>query len=104
PKQPATFLYKVTRKEGAEKTRFLGLEYSVLRDEVEELLKSEVLAALEGGLGRYTRLLLPILWKYAQRKITALDLERAAMTGKLTVGFVEGINWAAELKGLDHPS
>ena len=106
PKQPGTLLYKVTRKEGSrgKGTMYLKLEYSVFRDEVEELLRRQVGAALgDSELGRFERLLQPIIWRHAHRKIEVGDLERAAMTGTVLPAFVGGIHWQAELQGLDHP-
>ncbi|SPN96568.1 related to TRS130 TRAPP subunit of 130 kDa involved in targeting and fusion of ER to golgi transport vesicles [Cephalotrichum gorgonifer] len=109
PKQPGTLLYKTTRKGGdigpdTSTTMFLKLYYSVLQDEAEAVLREEVQAALEESpLRRLARLLVPIVSRHAAKRISALDLERAALTGQLETGFFAGVNWATELQGLDHP-
>lgn len=107
-KQPATLLYKVTRREGGGKgdktTMYLRLWYSVLQEEVEGALGGAVEGALEeSGLGRFARLLGPVVERWAGRKVPALELERAALTGRLSTSFLAGINWRTELLGLDHP-
>lgn len=107
-KQPATLLYRVTRREGKGKgdktTMYLRLWYSVLQEEVEGTLGEAVEGAMgEAGLERFARLLGPVVERWVGKKIPALELERAALTGSLSTSFLAGINWRAELLGLDHP-
>lgn len=107
-KQPATLLYRVTRREGKGKgdktTMHLRLWYSVLQEEVEGAFGEAVEGALrEAGLGRFARLLGPVVGRCVGKKVPALELERAALTGRLSTAFLAGINWRAELHGLDHP-
>ncbi|PKS06268.1 hypothetical protein jhhlp_007015 [Lomentospora prolificans] len=109
PKQPATLLYKITRKNTkvdskTKTTMYLKLHYSELREEVEMLLTSSVLQALgRSDIGRFARLLIPILVKHAHHKITAHDLERVSLTGCVSTEFLSGIDWRQELQGLDLP-
>ncbi|CAI4216086.1 unnamed protein product [Parascedosporium putredinis] len=112
PKQPATLLYKITRKKKAVRigpggtkssTMYLKLHYSELTEEVDTLLRTTLVEALEGSdaVGRFVRLLVPTVIRHAHEAITAHDLERAALTGRVSTGFVAQINWRRELEGLD---
>jgi len=108
PRQPATLLYKISRKEtpltakSLKKTMFLQLHYSVLDEELEGLLVTSITDALgESSLRGYTRLLVPIILRHAQEFLSPVHLERAALTGILDTSFVSAIDWEAELPGLD---
>jgi hypothetical protein len=107
PRQPATLLYKIGRKEGQltanlKKTIYLKLYYSVLDEELQGLVETLVTETLRNSkLREYTRLLVPIVSRHARVFLSLHNLERTALTGVMDTAFVSGIDWEAELPGID---
>ncbi|KAF7559860.1 hypothetical protein G7046_g4287 [Stylonectria norvegica] len=106
-KQPATLLYKVKRKpdvkigKRAGKIMHLKLYYSVLQVEIEELLISSVLEALEQtSLGQYSRLVAAIVLGEAKKALQVQDFERAALIGSIQTDFLSDIAWERHLTGI----
>ncbi|KAH8900936.1 hypothetical protein GQ53DRAFT_133334 [Thozetella sp. PMI_491] len=107
PKQPASLLYRITRKAAAEagpgqKMMYLKLHYSVLLDEIEELLKDSLNQALkESEFWEFSRLVVSRVIAQARDSLSPYDLERVALLGDLSTSFVtDDIQWEKQLKGL----
>ncbi|OAQ71337.1 TMEM1 family protein [Pochonia chlamydosporia 170] len=107
PKQHATLLYKVKRKEGAKvgaragRTLQLKLYYSVLQTEIEELIQSSVLEGLKGTpLELYSMVTVARVLEETRNGLQAHDLERAALVGQVTTSYLENVPWAHYLRGL----
>ncbi|KPM44420.1 hypothetical protein AK830_g2128 [Neonectria ditissima] len=107
PKQPATLLYKVTRKVGVKatkrsaKTMYLKLHYSVLQEEIEQLFASSILEALEPTpLGQYARLISAAVIQEIKTGLQAQDLERATLLGSVATAFLADINWGRYFTGI----
>ncbi|KAJ8122519.1 hypothetical protein O1611_g9818 [Lasiodiplodia mahajangana] len=86
PRQPASLLYKIKRKPGVKngskmaKTMYLRLHYSVLRDEIEALLESSLVKALDKNTLRpLSRLLISSVLPLVRSDLSGIELERAAM-------------------------
>jgi trafficking protein particle complex subunit 10 len=124
PKQPAVITYKITpiinrvssdvkriegriafrRTEGKEASLSLTVEFRCLDDDVTKYLES----MLEDDLARsqfkqYTRLLMPVFIDRIVSRILPQQLERIAMTMRMSLGSFESLNWSDALEGL-HPS
>ena len=104
PKQPATLLYKVTRKADAQtpaaplaRTMALRLEYSVLQLEVESLIQQSVTEDLDSP---FAHVVAAQVLAEAKAGLQAYDLERAALTGYVTTAYLENASWAPKLHGL----
>jgi len=110
PRQPASLLYRITRKHvrtgpNTQKTMHLKLLYSVLLDEVEDVLERSITAALQdGGLLEFSRVVLDRVRYFAQTRLSALDLERTALLGELPTGFLAEAQWEKEFAGLGSPN
>ncbi|KFA62582.1 hypothetical protein S40285_05810 [Stachybotrys chlorohalonatus IBT 40285] len=107
PKQPATLLYKITRKHGARggkrtsKTMHLRLHYSLLQTEAEEAIKASISEALEhAGLGQYSRVLLEHAMAEVANGLQPQDLERAALLGHVNTAFLVNVSWARYFHGM----
>lgn len=107
PKQPASLLYKIKRKPnvrngpGTSKTMYLRLHYSVLRDEIEELIKSSLTKALhDTNLRPLSRLLISSLLPVVQNALTGIELERAALLGCIQTSFLVEADFVRMFYGL----
>ncbi|KAF7541541.1 hypothetical protein G7Z17_g11940 [Cylindrodendrum hubeiense] len=107
PKQPATMLYKVTRKPGvkattrAAKTMYLKLSYSILQVEVEELVVASIHEALEGTpLRSFARLISVVVVQEIKTRLQVQDLERTALLGAVTTSFLADIAWERYFVGI----
>lgn len=107
PRQPASLLYKIRRKPnvkngpGTSKTMYLKLQYSVLRDEIEELIKGSLTKALhDTNLRPLSRLLITSLLPVVQSALTGIELERAALVGTIQTSFLVGADFARMFYGL----
>ncbi|CAM1511978.1 Fc.00g094910.m01.CDS01 [Cosmosporella sp. VM-42] len=107
PKQPATLLYKVKRKldvksaKRSAKTMYLKLYYTVLQAEIEELILSSILEAIEQTpLRQYARAISACLFKETKLGLQVQDLERAALLGSVTTSFLVDAPWESWLVGI----
>ncbi|KAJ3558880.1 hypothetical protein NPX13_g9626 [Xylaria arbuscula] len=95
PRQPASLLYKIKRKRGVRndpktsRTMYLELHYQVLRDEIETLIESSLVKALEGTtLHSLSRLLVSSVLPLIRNDLTGIELERAALLGHVHTAFL----------------
>ncbi|KAI1447845.1 trafficking protein particle complex subunit 10 [Annulohypoxylon stygium] len=107
PKQPASLLYKITRKMDAKinkktmKTMYLRLHYSVLLDEIESLIEDSIVESLEDKpLSPFSRLLCSTVIPHVRHGLTGHDLERAILIGSVPTSFLSSVNWAKYFVGL----
>lgn len=106
PRQPASLLYRITRKHArvgpdTQKTMYLKLNYSVLLDEIEDLVGRSIVAALENSpLSDFSGVVRERIHHFARTKLSGLDLERTALHGELSTGFLGEVQWEKELAGL----
>lgn len=106
PKQPASLLYQIKRKAGSKvgpntnKIMYLRLFYSVLQDEIADNIRDSVTAALKDTpLWRYSRVLVAAMVEHVRDDLTAYDLERAAVLGELSSGFLAETKWHRHFYG-----
>ncbi|KAK6842979.1 hypothetical protein PG987_003839 [Apiospora arundinis] len=111
PKQPASLLYKVTRKAGVKitkkttKTLYLKLEYSIVHDEIINLVTDSITQSLaESPLQPYSRLLCDTVTPLVRYDLTAQTLERATLTGAYSTDFLRELNWQRYFVGLGKDS
>ncbi|KAL2757217.1 hypothetical protein ACRALDRAFT_1039564 [Sodiomyces alcalophilus JCM 7366] len=110
PKQPATLLYKIVRKPDVmidsktPKTLFLKLHYSVVLDEIvaatERSLNQAALSTNSIDLASFTNVLASYVRKNLPARLTAYDLERAALLGEFSTAALVGNHLAASFSGL----
>ncbi len=100
PKQPASLLYKITRKPGSKlgpkvkKTLYLKLYYSVVQDEIEALFVQALTAALDPTPHKeYSKLVVSKVLACVRGALTAYDLEKATLLGELETSFLTATNW-----------
>lgn len=106
PKQPASLLYKITRKQGSEigpktkKTMYLKLQYSLLLEEVENALVTSLTQLLEGSeFCDYSKLVVSTALSQLRESLTGDELERCALLGEVRT-FMFAVNCAKFFKGL----
>jgi hypothetical protein len=110
PKQHATLLYKIKRKEGRPQTAVRGgrsmqlkLYYSVLQTEIEELIQESILQGLkETPLELYSMVTAACVLEETRKGLQVHDLERAALVGEATTSFLGNVAWTHLLRGLGH--
>ncbi|KAI1461790.1 trafficking protein particle complex subunit 10 [Annulohypoxylon moriforme] len=107
PKQPASLLYKITRKldvkinPKTQKTMYLRLHYSVLLEEIESLIEDSITESLQDKpLRPFSRLLCSTVIPHVRHSLTGHDLERAVLLGSVSTMFLSSINWAKYFVGL----
>lgn len=107
PKQPASLLYKITKKPGVtigpatKKTLYLKLWYSVLQDEIEDLLDKTLTKDLaDTPLREYSKLIVYKVLAWSQKRLTAYELEKCTLLGELSTSFLSDINWATQFPGI----
>ncbi|KAL0467975.1 trafficking protein particle complex subunit 10 [Neurospora intermedia] len=107
PKQPASLLYKVTKKPGVtigpntKKTLYLKLWYSVLQDEIEDLLDKTLTKDLaDTPLRQYSKLIVYKVLAWSQKRLTAYELEKCTLLGELSTSFLSDVNWATQFPGI----
>ncbi|KAH7027386.1 trafficking protein particle complex subunit 10 [Microdochium trichocladiopsis] len=111
PKQPASLLYKIKRRAGVKidakvtKTMYLKLAYSVLQDDVEQVLAESIQAELKGTpLSTYSRLLTTTVIPHMHQGMSSHDLERASLLGRVSTTPLASVNWAQLFTGLGKDS
>lgn len=107
PKQPASLLYKITRKPGSaigpktQKTMYLKLYYSVLCEEIEQRVRESLTQSLEGTpLWEYSSLVVSRVSTVLQQTLSEHDLERSALLGGLRTAFLSEVKWTRYFVGL----
>ncbi|KAI1329230.1 cis-golgi transport protein particle complex subunit [Xylariaceae sp. FL0255] len=106
PRQPASLLYKIRRKGGSQqssnlqKTIYLKLQYSVLRDEIENLVGNLLEAALENSPLCPLARLLKSSALLLVRDLPGPELERAALLGLLDTSFLVHLDCRKIFMGL----
>ncbi|KAI0435784.1 cis-golgi transport protein particle complex subunit [Xylaria telfairii] len=107
PRQPASLLYKIKRKPGVRngpktpKTMYLKLHYSVLLDEIEALVESSLIKALENTtLLPLSRLVLSSVLPLVRNDLNGLELERAALLGFIPTSFLSRVEHSKAFHGL----
>lgn len=107
PKQPASLLYQIKRKSGVKlgpktvKTMYLKLFFSVLHEEIMDNIHDSLVAAMKDThLWQYCRLVITRVVEETRAVLTAYDLERAAVLGDLSTGFLAGMAWRKHFYGL----
>ncbi|KAI1098433.1 trafficking protein particle complex subunit 10 [Jackrogersella minutella] len=107
PKQPASLLYKITRKTGikitpkTKKILYLRLHYSVLQEEIEFLIEDSLTTSLvDSPLRPFSRLLCSTIIPHVRHSLTGQDLERAVLLGSVSTAFLSSVNWTKYFTGL----
>ncbi|KAJ4291429.1 hypothetical protein N0V88_006022 [Collariella sp. IMI 366227] len=107
PNQPASLLYKITRKPGSKlgpkvnKTLYLKLYYSVIHDEIEALFKHALTAALASTpLREFSKLVITRVLTQVRAGLSAFDLEKATLLSELPTSFLTCTNWEKLFAGL----
>lgn len=107
PRQPASLLYKITRKRNVKinkdtaKMMYLKLEYSVVQDEVADTITGSLATSLsDTPLHAYARLLSEAVVPHVRQDLGAHELERATLLGRVSTDFLRDINWAKSFAGL----
>ncbi|OTB06221.1 hypothetical protein M426DRAFT_9712 [Hypoxylon sp. CI-4A] len=107
PKQPASLLYKITRKldvnigPKTKKMMYLRLHYSVLQEEIESIIEDSLTNALEDTpLSPFSRLLCTTVIPHVRHHLTAHELERITLLGSVSTAFLSSVNWAKYFTGL----
>ena len=107
PKQPASLLYKVTRKPEAgiraqgKKTMYLKLCYTVVLDEIEAAIAESVkTAAKETPLREFAPFVVSEILAHVKASLTAYELERAALLGQIPTSFISDVQWEKRLSSL----
>lgn len=107
PRQPASLLYKITRKAGsklgpkARKTLYLKLYYSVIQDEIEALFKEALARDLsQTPLRELSKLVVSKVLGWVRSGLSAYDLEKATLLGELPTAFLFNIDWDKQFAGL----
>ncbi|RBQ97871.1 hypothetical protein VDGD_02946 [Verticillium dahliae] len=95
PKQPASLLYKITRKKGVavqpktQKTLYLKVFYSVVLEQIVATVSRLVKQAVVGSdLARYATLVEAQLQKQVPGALSLFDLERAGLLGEISTSFL----------------
>lgn len=108
PHQPGCLLYKITRKPGiritarTNKTMYLRLHYSVLQDEIDQLIEKSIVTALDRTiLEQYLQPLLTAITSTVRTTLTRSDLDRAALLGYISTAFVADVPWARHFMRMD---
>ncbi|KAK7940754.1 tmem1 family protein [Apiospora aurea] len=107
PKQPASLLYKVTRKTGVKitnktaKTMYLKLQYSVIHDEVVNVVRESITKSLANSPSEpYSLLLCDTVTPRVRNALDAQTLERATLTGTIPTDFLRDVSWVRSFTGL----
>lgn len=111
PKQPASLLYKIMRKQGVhvdsktKKTMYLKLHYTRVQDEIETLLKDSLGRSLSGtALETFAGLVVSDVVSHIQNSITSYDLETAALLGEMNTSFLSEVKWERHFFGIGQTS
>ncbi|KAK1969730.1 hypothetical protein LY78DRAFT_690380 [Colletotrichum sublineola] len=107
PRQPASLLYKITRKATGtikpktQRTLYLKLYYSVLMDEIVALVEKSLTEAIQPlPISSFSGLLANRIITEMQSSLSAYDLERAALLGEVPTSFISTLLSPHIFKGL----
>ncbi|KAK1985254.1 hypothetical protein LZ30DRAFT_709038 [Colletotrichum cereale] len=107
PRQPASLLYKITRKATAtitpktQRTLYLKLYYSVLMDEIVALIEQSLTEAIQPlPISSFSGLLISRIIAEMQSSLSTYDLEHAALLGEISTSFVSTFISRHIFKGL----
>ncbi|KAB5522179.1 trafficking protein particle complex subunit 10 [Coniochaeta sp. 2T2.1] len=107
PKQPASLLYKITRKKDSninakpKKSMYLKLQYTVLLDEVEEAVEKSLTQALGGSeFHEYSKLVVTSALAQIREGLTEDELERCALLSEVRTSFLSAVKWSRYFAGL----
>lgn len=116
PRQPASLLYKISRKPGSKvtgpktrKTMYLKLHYSVAQEEIESSIQTSLAEAFEtstdtgdaDSLRPYSRLAISTALTHVRGGlISDYEMERAVMLGSISTSFLAGAHWEQEFSAL----
>ncbi|KAK4445094.1 trafficking protein particle complex subunit 10 [Podospora aff. communis PSN243] len=108
-KQPASLLYRVQRKPGAKvtpkkkQTMHLRLHYSVVQEEIEELIGETLREELDqAGLLDYSALVVAKVVSLVHSALHSWELEKVALLGDVSTDFLSGVKWEKLFPGLGH--
>ena len=109
-RQPASVLYKISRKEGAgvpqeehklQAKLSMRLTYQCLDDEILTAVESAFSAALKDSpFQDFSRLLVPALLTTLRTRLTVNDLEAIGMLREVDIGTFDHLQWDQTLAGL----
>ncbi|VDB90876.1 Bgt-3350, partial [Blumeria graminis f. sp. tritici] len=111
--QPATILYKITKKKSPkptgchkqERVLYLVLKYKCLMEEIEHTITSNLEAALRNNpLHSYTRFVAGHLFHEIQQRFSPNDLEKVALFNEISTSLLIDIEWREKFLGTGyHP-
>lgn len=107
-RQPASLLYKITRKgnsdanpnggKKAQTSLSLSIDYACVDEEIVLSVEARFLEAIrESPLEHLSSLLLPVLLRSVRSKLTVTELERATLVQEVDLGPFEGTLWPQTL-------
>ncbi|KAK0648922.1 trafficking protein particle complex subunit 10 [Cercophora newfieldiana] len=109
PKQPASLLYRIRRKAGTRvtpkknQTMHLRLYYSVVQEEIEQLLEKKLMEEMgQAELQEYSALVVSKVVSLVPGGLSGYDLEKAALLGDFTTEFLAEVRWEKQFPGLGH--
>ncbi|OBT90103.1 hypothetical protein VE02_02528 [Pseudogymnoascus sp. 03VT05] len=111
PRQSASLLYRINRRKtpimpsGGKKKQVsslqLKLHYICLEEEIDDAITSALTTSLKTtALHQYTRLIIPAILSVLHSRLSAYDLERAALLGELLTSTLLDTNWSPYFGGL----
>ncbi len=107
PRQPASLLYKITRRtQGSNRSKekaslSLILDYICLEEEIDSAVTLALTEALHGTpFWQYSRLLVPTVLTQLRSLITSYDMERTAITEELSTSMLNAIKWRSHFVGI----
>jgi hypothetical protein len=110
PRQPASMLYKITKKQSASQTQpspkkksslSLVLNYVTLEEEVEKAITKELVEAFDDTpLKQYTRLILPTVIAQLRSYLNSYELERIAVLNEIQTSLMSSVDWRKQFSGL----
>ncbi|OBT53358.1 hypothetical protein VE04_06703 [Pseudogymnoascus sp. 24MN13] len=111
PRQSASLLYRINRRKtpiipsGGKKKQVsslqLKLHYICLEEEIDSAITTALTTSLKTTpLHQYTRLIIPAVFSVLHSRLSADDLERAALLGELLTSTLVDTNWSPYFGGL----
>lgn len=113
PRQPATILYKITRKSrqarrASKSSRrddkaslSLVLQYTCLEEEIDTAVRQNLLRFLqEEDFHHYTRLVVPVVLREMSERLSPYDLEKIAVLGEISTTLLSDVRWRDQFSGL----